>query len=43
MADSYYHDGASWVLATHFDFDNKPGITEMPNVHVAAFEIIAAP
>lgn len=43
VADSYYHDGASWVLATHFDFDNKPGITEMPNVHVAAFEIIAAP
>jgi Ca2+-binding RTX toxin-like protein len=43
VADSYYHNGVDWVLATHFDFDNKPGITEMPNVHVAAFEIIAAP
>ena len=43
VADSYYHNGVDWVLATHFDFDSKPGITAMPDLHVAAFEIIAAP
>lgn len=42
-AEDYYYSGSAWVHATHFDFDNRPGLEAIPDLgHIAAFEVIAA-
>ncbi len=43
IGDSYYYDGANWTLATHFDYDDKPGVVDVTVAgHFLAFDVVAA-